>query len=265
MAKITSHGNTVISPLVQTLNYTVENFPHQCRFPHNEHFFVQGGFQLNGMEGCIRFYPRGYSTDDENWLTLYMGLESKIDVEIYINLEVNIITLIENHEVIVLFQQFQLLFTPGFMWNAVKVVPTKAVLKRMLLPDGGFKVRFVLRTHTHNIDRRLSTPIESTRNKIKELLLQDPAQQRFDVAFVIDGRLFFAHKRILVYNFAFRAIMNEWNDYGGPIIQLPFVRPQVFEELVIDCYVKSNRFCKKCFSVRKSKDSICCEIISWRR
>ncbi|CAD7084535.1 unnamed protein product [Hermetia illucens] len=265
MAKITSHGQTAIQSLVHTLNYTVENFTHQCRFPHDEHFFVQGGFQLNGIEGFIRFYPRGYSNDDENWLTLYIGLVSSSDVEIYMNFEVNIITLVENHEVGVLFQQFQLLFTPEFMWNAVKVVPTKAILKRMLLPDGGLKVRFVLRTHIHGIDRRLSSKFESIWHKIKEVLQQEPGKQRFDVAFVTDKRIFFAHKRILIYNFAFRAILSEWSDYNGSIIQLPCVRTEVFEEMLVDCYVKSNRFCRKCFSVRKSKDAICCEIVSWRR
>ncbi|CAD7084720.1 unnamed protein product [Hermetia illucens] len=260
MAKITTHGKTAIQPLVHTLNYTVENFTHQCRFPHDEHFFVQGGFELNGIKGFIRLYPRGYSNDDENWLTLYIGLESQSDVEIYMNFEVNIITLVENHEVGVLFSQFQLFFTLGFMWNAVKVVPTKTILKRMLLPDGGLKVRFVLNTHIHEIDRRLSSEFESIWNKIKEMLQQDPGEQRFDIAFVIDNRFFFAHKRILFYNFAFRAILSEWSDHDEPVIQLPCVRTKVFEEMLIDCYVKSNRFCKKCFCVRKSKGAICCEV-----
>ncbi|CAD7084639.1 unnamed protein product [Hermetia illucens] len=113
MAKITSHGKTAIQTLVHTLNYTVENFTHQCRFPHHEHFFVQGGFEFNGMEGFIRFYPRGYSNDDENWLTLYIGLESQSDVEIYMNFEVNIIKLVENHEVRRALQPVPTVIHPG--------------------------------------------------------------------------------------------------------------------------------------------------------
>lgn len=255
MDKFDSYGKT---PSLFTFNYTIEDFQHQCRFPHTEHFFVQGGFQLNGMEALARFYPRGYSNDDENWLSLYIGLESNVDVEIYTYFEVNIIAMVENSEIIVFSNQYQLLFTPGFMWNAINILPTEVALKRMLLPEGGLKVRILFNTYLCETDRRLSRSMSGMWTRVREMLEQDTGDQDFDVAFLIGTRHFLAHKRILAYSSAFSAILNEWSGVEGLIIELPYVRPDVFEERLIDCYMKSNRFCKECLSVRKSKVEICC-------
>ncbi|CAD7082760.1 unnamed protein product [Hermetia illucens] len=254
---------------VEALRCTVEDFPAQCRYPHTEHFYLESGFQLvNGMQGLLRVYPRGHSSDDKNWLTLYIGLESKPDVEVYSRLEVRILTVEGNCAITALTQQYQLIFSPDFMWATANVAPVEVVLDSMqglLLPNGGLHIGIILTTHL-TLSRRLSTALDqSLMKKLKKALRHDNRKEDHDITFMVGLSYYLAHRAVLVSSPTFRSLFNDMYDPSETFIRLPCVKPKSFEELLIDCYATSNRFCKKCFSYRISGDAVCCEILSWRR
>lgn len=267
MAKTVPYRKDASLPVL-VLNYTIANYQDQCGFPFNEHFIDQNQFQLlNGTKGRIRIYPRGHSNEDKNWLTLYTSLESKIDAVTYMNLAVHILTM--NEEQVAFSNEFQLMFSPGSMWNIVKVAPIETILDPthgMLLPDGGLKVRLFLGTSVHKVAPcRLPCADQQTWKKVKNVLQEEIGQRGCDLAFMVGKCFFLVHKEVIVYSSTFRAILKEQSNLNKRFIQLPYVRPESFEKLLIDCYIKSNRFCKKCLSYRKSKGAVCCEIIStWR-
>ncbi|CAD7086349.1 unnamed protein product [Hermetia illucens] len=220
------------------------------------------------MRGSLRVYPRGHSNADKNWLTLYFGLESK-DVDIFTTIEVNVLTLEGNQVVAALTQEYQLIFSPDFMWATTEVAPTEVVLdssQGFLLPNGALHIGLALSTHATEIPNRRLTKVldQPISSRLRKKINQNTSKEDHDVEFLVGRRHYVAHRAVLVCSATFRALLSGACNSSEAFIKLPNVRPETFEELLIDCYVGSTRFCKKCFMYRAAANVACCRAANWR-
>ncbi|CAD7086347.1 unnamed protein product [Hermetia illucens] len=249
------------------LRYTIKSFDQLCEYPHDRHTYVEYPLQiLNRIEGWVRVFPQGRNIADMDWLSLSICLKPKDNVEIYATLEVNIVTLKGVRQVASLTRQFSMMFSSDAMWNTIPLVPTKHVLNPwtgFLLPDGGLKIVSMLRFHlSERVDRRvLRILYQPTWVHIREML--KTGSHNCDLKLFVGGRTFYAHKAVLNCSSTFRGILKDNCKRG--VVDLPFMRHYTFEEMLGDCYMRSDRFCQCCFLYHPKKDFDCCKLFRTSR
>ncbi|CAD7084029.1 unnamed protein product [Hermetia illucens] len=183
-------------------------------------------------------------------------------------MEVNILTLEGNQVIAALTKQYQLIFSPDFMWNTANLAPTEVVLdssQGFLLPNGALQIGLALSTHVTEIPNRRLTKVldQPIWSRLRKMINQNTGKEDHDVEFLVGRRNYVAHRAVLECSPTFRAMFS--GVCGEAFITLPNVRLETFEELLIDCYVRSTRFCKKCFMYRAAPGAVCCRVANWRR
>lgn len=251
--------------LINNIEFAVETFSFFCLHPKSRHYCIQSDFEIQGgIEGTIRVYPRG--TDDdmiENWLSIVTSVRSKTDSDIYAKLDVSLRSFDGLETIEKLSPDYRLLHSREEVWDMSKFTSTESVLQqweKFLDSCGTLKLNLTLTVH---LDRSANTWISSIcnqpiRSRLRQMLRNKSGEQHFDVMFTIGKWHFEAHRRVIKCNPILRSILQR-SDPQSRLIDLPNFRPESFANLIIDSYIQSNLFCKKCCIYRVKGTPPCCD------
>ncbi|CAD7086416.1 unnamed protein product [Hermetia illucens] len=252
------------SLLICNIEFEMERFFIFCLHPKSRRFCFESDFEIQeGIEGTIRVYPRG--TDDnilENWISVITSVRTKSESDIYAKLDLSIRSFDGLEKIEKLSAYYRFLHSREEVWDMSKFTTTQNILQhggKFIGPMGTLKLYLTLSVHLDRTANRWISSIYDApvRRRLREMLKNKTGEQRFDIMFTIGKCQFQAHRQVVKCHPVVQGILQR-SDPQCQLFDLPNFRPDSFENLLIDSYMDSSLFCKRCFIDRKKGAWSCC-------
>ncbi|CAD7086418.1 unnamed protein product [Hermetia illucens] len=251
--------------LICNIEFEMERFSMFCLHPKPRRFCIENDFEIQeGIEGTIRVYPRG--TDDnmsENWVSVVTSVRTKSKSDIYAKLDVSIRSFDGLEKIEKLSPDYRLLHSREEVWDMSKFTTTENVLQqteKFIGTMGTLKLNLTLSVHLDRTANRWISSIydQPVRSRLRKMLKNKTGEQRFDIMFIIGKCQFQAHRQVVKCDPILQGIL-QGSDPQCQLFDVPNFRPESLENLIIDSYMHSSLFCKRCFIYRKKGTKPCCD------
>ncbi|CAD7086358.1 unnamed protein product [Hermetia illucens] len=247
---------------IHTAKFTSTDFFQMTLRPYSAYLYCQSEFDARDIKGTIKLYPRGCCEENKNWLSLYVLIKRDPRAEVQAKVSFYLKKANQTRGVVSQTGQYHLIFHPHALWHVSHLIRTETVLdpsEGYLTKEGQVQIDISIEVRVNRTPSRFAAPpIYEHREEVLQTLKNEAFLETCDMEFLVEGKVYRTHRWIIMCNASIRFLLQELgNNFDGPI-PLPTLSGEDFEDLAMECYMVSNRFCKKCFHYRGLSDQRCC-------